>query len=382
MAVSSIGKNFIVAGAVLGIGAAAAGFYILSSQQNETIDTNIRGEGSVASYSAKVKAVYDDAVRDVVIADVAPANTWVARDKARGADGKLVKTADGKVPRYTPLFFAPKLWLVDNGTETPEMVDLLVIENPEKPDVKSRVHSEVPNDWFFFYGLDDIIGARDALNLDSDGDGFTNAEEFASKTDPSDKTSHPSFIVGDSAKIVCTARHTSSHTIELSTMSDFSNPAAPSIYISLYEGKTTSGQPRKEKKKVGDTFGFSDAAGKGLNAKDRFKILSVGKDAQGDYVEIEDTFVAIEENKKFSLHMGSSNAHRINDSEATLLLTAGSEKGKELDHNIQLGESFSVPGFPGVTCTLVQNKKTDIRIKSGEQEIKIDLVPPAQNEKK
>jgi len=50
----------------------------------------------------------------------------------------------------------------------------------------------LPNDWEAKYGLN----ANDASDADkdTDGDGFTNAEEYAAKTDPTDKNSHPDYL--------------------------------------------------------------------------------------------------------------------------------------------------------------------------------------------
>ena len=50
----------------------------------------------------------------------------------------------------------------------------------------------LPNDWETKYGLNPNDGAD--ADKDSDNDGFTNAEEFAAKTDPKDKNSHPDYL--------------------------------------------------------------------------------------------------------------------------------------------------------------------------------------------
>ena len=55
----------------------------------------------------------------------------------------------------------------------------------------------LPDDWETKYGLDVTQNDADA---DKDGDGFTNAEEYAAGTDPSDKNSHPDYF--DSLKLV------------------------------------------------------------------------------------------------------------------------------------------------------------------------------------
>ena len=360
---STTGRNFIIAGVVLGLGAAAAGFYVSSSYDKQAINTAMRGEGKVAALAQKVKETYAEATRDTVVTDVAPEGAWIARAKA----------PEGKEPRYTPIFFAPNLWLVSEGIGKASMRDLLAMEDPEKPNPAGRVHREVPNEWFFRYGLDGIMGNADALELDSDDDGFTNGEEFAAGTDPSDATKHPAFVVGDAAKMVCVKRHTESHTIELSSMSDLS---APSIVINIYKGAlkgtaSLSTLPRiaqAKDKKVDDAFGLSDAAGNSALAKDRFKISAVTDDG----IEVEDTRARTEEGRKFTLAKGAKNARAIRDVEVTLRVTAGADKGKEIDHAVQVGETFSIPGFPGTECTLISaGGKDDIRVKVGEKEVRI-----------
>ena len=50
----------------------------------------------------------------------------------------------------------------------------------------------LPNDWETKYGLNPNDGSD--ADKDPDNDGFTNAEEFAAKTDPKDKDSHPDYL--------------------------------------------------------------------------------------------------------------------------------------------------------------------------------------------
>jgi hypothetical protein len=54
------------------------------------------------------------------------------------------------------------------------------------------VHAGIPNSWWLENRLD--LGFGDSPQRDPDGDGFSNAEEFASKTDPNDPASHPTLI--------------------------------------------------------------------------------------------------------------------------------------------------------------------------------------------
>ncbi len=57
----------------------------------------------------------------------------------------------------------------------------------------TEVHPPVPNEWLDQFGLP--IAEADVLEQDPDGDGFTNLEEWQGHTDPTDKNSHPAFIV-------------------------------------------------------------------------------------------------------------------------------------------------------------------------------------------
>ena len=73
---------------------------------------------------------------------------------------------------------------------------------PEKP-VADADSDGLPDDWEKKYGLD--VAQNDA-DADKDGDGFTNAEEFAAGTDPADKLSHPDYFA--SLKVVLPLKET------------------------------------------------------------------------------------------------------------------------------------------------------------------------------
>lgn len=57
----------------------------------------------------------------------------------------------------------------------------------------TEVHPPVPNEWLEEFGLP--IAEADVLSQDPDSDGFTNREEWESRTNPSDERVHPSFLV-------------------------------------------------------------------------------------------------------------------------------------------------------------------------------------------
>lgn len=358
---SNTGRNFLLVGALLGIGAAAAGAYIQSSQKVAEIDTNMRS-GKAPSLVQEAEQLKTDALAARLIADVAPQDARVPRHDAKS----------GYVPRYTPIFFAPKLWQVP-GRDKSEVVDLL---NPKSPDL----YDAVPNSEFFKYGLEHLIGEPDALEQDQDGDGFTNGEEFAAGTNPADSTSMPPFAGNDSVKMIVTSRKAETHTLSLSSMFPFTGE----IDISVFRGKGSSRDPmRVDQAKglsEGAVFGLNQAEAKpGSFAKDRFKIVSTkGEDATSKFIEVEDTYSKVPEQRVFKLRPGSKDdqMHAVDDITVTFRMTAGAEKDKELKAPVQLGETFEVPGFPGVTCTLVKATAKDVRVKVGENEFRV------QNEKK
>ena len=75
----------------------------------------------------------------------------------------------------------------------------------EKAAVLDADGDGLPDDWEKKYGLN-VNDAADA-DADADGDDFTNLEEFAAKTDPTDRNDHPDYL--DSLKIVLPLKETS-----------------------------------------------------------------------------------------------------------------------------------------------------------------------------
>lgn len=380
---SPIGRNMMLAGIFLGLGAAAAGFYVSSSYEKPEVDTSVRRECNVTAMAEEVKADYEATIRSCVLVDVAPKDAYIARKKMPGADGKMVDTPEGKVPRFAPLFLPPKLWV---SSKPAEGVDKGLVIDLMAPGNSSNLHGNVPNEKFFYYGLDDVICEPNALELDSDSDGFSNGEEFEVGTDPSDAKDFPPFVVGDTAKMVYVKNPSEKkYTIELNAISDFSAPGGASLYINIYAGEIRKGAApavlvRHKDKKEGDSFGISEDS-KGASAKDRFKIVSATKTAEGECIQIEDSYARVPANKTFVVYKGKDKAHVVSDVSVSFRVTAGPEKGKELDH-IQLGESFAVPGFKDTTATLAAASKEGVKVMIGDKEIAVSRDSSAQKPKK
>lgn len=381
---STTGRNLILVGVLLGLGAAAAGFYVSSSFEAPSVDVSMRGSGDIASLTQKVQTAYDEARRDVVVFDIAPQNAIIERDKIPGPDGKLVKNPEGKVPRYTPIFFAPQLWITQEPFSPGDNIKCKVVDLLASGDSARPLHGNVPNAWFFRYGLDDVIVSADALTGDKDGDGFTNQEEFAAQTDPGDPSSHPGFVVDGSAKMSYIKRHVDKYEIELSSTSDFgSSPDSASIVVNIYKGGERILQAKDLK--PGSSFGLSTGADDSVKSANRFKILSAKSSSEGNMIEVEDTYTKNEAAKNFTIFSGKTKKVAREDIFATLSMTAGSAKGKTLDHPIQVGESFAVPGFEGTTATLTACSAKEVSIKVGDVVVNIKRMErekPAPKDKK
>lgn len=369
---SNIGRNFILTGVVLGLGAAAMGAYISSNYEKQSISVHMPSSGKLASLTEKATQTHQEAKRARQVVDLAPADTWVPKNKIVDAAGKASKNPDGKLPRYMPLFFAPKLWQVAMESRY-EVMDLL---DPHA----AKLHANVPNEKFFFYGMQDVLCDADALTQDTDGDGFSNGEELALGTDPSDASSMPPFVVGGQVKMVWVDQKVSTHTLELSSLFAITGD----ININVYDGKGANRNPvrllQHKELKEGDTFGLGSAS-KGNMAKTRFKVLSKNEDETGKYIEVEDTYTAQEGAKVFKLRPGSKPElmHALDDVTVTFRMTAGSQKDKNVSGSVQPGQTFEVPGFKGTMCTLVKSAKRDMRVDVGDDKnIKVEkFVPPA-----
>ena len=381
---STTGRNFLLGGLVLCVGAVAAGVSVLSSPAPSSLTEDIdqltdenkqefnssesnsptANEGSNRSKGAKLTQeplqMKEDALTPRRLVDVAPPleEAFIPRDKVEGK----------KVPRYTPLFFAPTIWQVpDAGQKKNLAVDLLADgSHPLHSIAASGAETKptaVPNAWFYKYGLEDSLCMADALQQDPDGDGFSNGEEFIAGSDPSDAASMPPFVTGDTVKLVTVGdKAVSTHLIELSSASYFDENT---VNINIFSDNGQRILQHKEKK-PGETFGLGDAE-KGPMAKNRFTIEKIDKktDESGNtanLIHVKDAYTELASAKEFDLVAGSRNRRSVRDVTLKFRVTAGPEKGKEL--TVQLGQQFDVPGFKDTHCVVTDagKKKTQAKV--------------------
>jgi hypothetical protein len=138
---------------------------------------------------------YEIAVRQMrnppTVADVSPiAESFLASERRILCKGSSEKPCGNAIPGD------PKL--------CPECPFCGAKQEETKKIVLDADADGLPDEWEKKYGLN-TADAADA-NADTDGDGFTNAEEYAANTDPSDKKDHPDYL--DSLKVVLPLKET------------------------------------------------------------------------------------------------------------------------------------------------------------------------------
>lgn len=359
---SNPGKQALIVGAVLGIAAAAYGGYFMSSAETTVPATSVSGGGKAADLAAEAVALRDSVKQDRTVVDCAP-------------EGAL---ANGK-PRLAPMLFSTELWqiTVDSAKKT-TVIDLY---DPKA----ANIHGDVPNSWFLSNGLSDVLGRSDALTLDSDSDGFTNADEYAAKTKPTDAASYPNLVQqSGTPRLEVVKVETARAFIAADNMfASESNPASVGIRVFAKSSDTTP--LCKKTLKPGESFGLTKDG-----AQTRFTVVGFEKKDFPDFtgamspenvVRIRDNETAAAE-KEFVVRAGKSTSAKekgtpnekgrhINDTTATLRVTAGSALGKpEGTVKVQLYSTFDVPG--GISSGEKMSAKLETVDASGSVNIRLN----------
>ncbi len=361
----------LLIGSVLGIGAAAVGYYVYDLPEPDTLDVRMpQAKTTSDGLTGEAAQIESNVTTERRMVDVAPGldEAFVPRDKAK----------DKKIPRYTPLFFAPTIWEVpDEAQKKNVAVDLLASDSRPLHTVTAEDGTSkkaVPNAWFYTYGLEQHICDADVMQQDADGDGFTNGEEFLAGKDPSDAADMPSFVAGDTVKIESVGPSTvRQHRMELSTASSFADNTANIIF---FDKGGTQRLRRHEALKPGAKFGIGEKES-GPLGKERFTLERI--DTVTDNVGMEvhvahirDSYTRRSDDAEFDLKEGSRARRDVRDTLQKFRVTAGPMKGKpEAEITAQLGETFEIPGFAGVQCQFSDagDKKTPVKVKvNGDKE--------------
>ncbi len=272
-------------------------------------------------------------------------------------DAKLVDTApldvrsktgqNGAAPRLAPLFFAPQLWQINQGDRN-IVVDIYDEASP-------TIHPGIPNLWFINNGLIADMGKAGAADMDNDGDGFTNREEYNGKTNPVGPDSYPSLISPEGI-VKIEAVKVESLRASLVVEAMFSDPTYETDKVGITVTKLTKrGEPtavvEKKDYKVGDDV-------KVLTEPKRYRIAGFGQKTYDtsygsketervllltDYYDPKAGEVTVRAGKpRANEHEQLRRGLDIKDTTVTFRITAGKQRGQEF--KVRLGQSFRVPG--------------------------------------
>ena len=251
-----------------------------------------------------------------------------------------------KAGRPVELFTSVNLYTKDGRTN--DLLDLLLMEGP--------VHSPIPNQWWVDHRIDPSYS--DSPQRDQDEDGFTNMEEFISKTDPNDAKS-----IGDLVEKLEVVTVESDIWLLL-FKSVLGEGYQFDFQFKPFEGRVQTNRiPASEAIAKGDTF-FSEDPGKA-----RFKLKSVeAREEDGptgrrprNWAIIED----LSEGKKgktyelmFNLPAAQRSLATQYDHTVTFRLNAIGEEGNQF--KVKESGSFSIPaGGEGKDYKLIEVKLED-----------------------
>ncbi len=144
----------------------------------------------------------DDSVLESVSTEAMP-STGTPLNDVNAAETDLPETSDPNLLATTPAPDMP----VDMPVEDPSVADSMVMSDEEMLNVapaepvgsmstppstsEAEADDQEYEAWFSRHGLD--LNQEGMLNEDSDGDGYSNRDEFLADTDPNDASSRPGF---------------------------------------------------------------------------------------------------------------------------------------------------------------------------------------------
>lgn len=195
----------------------------------------------------------------------------------------------------------------------------------------------LPDDWERKYGLNPNDPAD--ANADTDGDGFTNAEEFAAKTDPTNRNDHPDYL--DSLKIQLPLKNTFMPFIFTQAVKI---PTGWRCQFFFPNRKDNSGYNRKGLSLtavIGEEIGDSGFVLKGYEKKEEKRAIKGGQGMKKTVDVSEVTVVRKSDGKSVKLVLAESKSVKpvAVDVQATLVYTRGTVTnlevvpGSEIDLN-------------------------------------------------
>ena len=222
----------------------------------------------------------------------------------------------------------------------------------------------LPDEWEKRFGLNPH--SADDAQVDSDGDGFTNLEEFLAKTDPTDRKDHPDYL--DSLKIVLPLKETympflfmAANKIPSGWRCDFFDPKQKDDYGRM--GRTMRAA-------IGEEIGKSGFVLKAYEKKETKRAI---KGAQGltRMVDVSEVTVA-----------------RSSDGKELKLVRAENKKAKPTPVDVQAtllyerGQAQNLDVVPGTEITLNGNKYRISAIKAVGKGAQVIIENPLTGKKR
>lgn len=167
--------RFLLALAALVLIACAAVLFLQAHNFNEVF-ASLRDQ---VAHSTTIPAVSVEAINAENQKLKAP-DTWKARMNQGG-------TGDRRIPLFISAPYIEKTEIDPAGGE-----NKVTLVDPYDANTTNIIHPPVPNRWLID-NKQDLLSAN-ALQDDTDGDGFNALDEYVGKTDPNDKDSHPPYL--------------------------------------------------------------------------------------------------------------------------------------------------------------------------------------------
>ncbi len=264
------------------------------------------------------------------------------------ADHQIARPKNGT--HFFDIFVGPDIYKLKNKDVA---VDIYDKDSP-------MIHPPIPNSWFIEQGLIEALAYSNALELDSDNDGFTNLEEFQAGTSPSDSGAHP-LLAG---KLVVKKVASPSFNIVFSSEypPEYTFKATPARGGDPYWTQTV---------KVGEKLG------KAPTGADRFVLKEIiQKEIKVANVNEKVPFAVLEDQKPsklgtlYEVQKGSNTPKRILDNTVTFTILAGDKK--DSDFAVEEGLKFKIPGDDKTEYTLVSvnSKQGTVTVELGGGEKK------------
>ncbi len=335
---SNPGQKALLIGIAAALVGAGLGAYVQFGGDSRDPDTSITGTAvKTDALTAKVAEMKGFLSKSRDIKDYAPKGQTIA----------------GK-PRLTPLLFSPELWQVTlDARKQNRVIDIYDAS-------AANIHGPIKNVWFIEHGLFEELGRSDGALADSDGDGFSNLEEYEAGTKPKDVTDYPALVeVNKTPKLVVKTVDTTNAILTADAMLAYETAEPAEIGVKIFAKAGDVTPVSKMTLKKGDQFGVSSKAPK------RFTYLGCEK---RDYVDLSGSAApemamkildstAPEGAQEFVIRAGKPRANDkdkdtpnekgryIKDTSVTFEVTAGSKKGSpEASFTVLTTQAFTIPG--------------------------------------